>query len=179
MQVTNQYRNNIIASNSTKTINSQVITTDKKYYDTVLDIEKELSSSNTTKSETLTSIIYNKYAHDTGPDCPYSYLADEFEVINYNGVQFQCDYNKNALCLGDISNEEEVLTIPLSEGGSLKVNRNNLDELAQAIGMFSPEDVKRILDAIATDAKLKSKQTEIDSMENKTYQNISEDILTE
>lgn len=175
MQVTNQYRNNVLASNSAKNINTQVITTNKKYSDTVLDIEKESSSSNITKSGMLTSNIYNKYAHDTADTkFPYSYLADDLGVINYNGVQFKCDYEKNALCLGDISNEENVLTIPLSEGGTLKVNRNNLDELAQAIGMFSPEDVKRILDAIATDAKLKSKQTEIDSMENKTYQNISE-----
>lgn len=92
---------------------------------------------------------------------PYSALVRD-GVIDYNGVVFVCDYEKNAICLGDMSNPEDVLSIPLSEGGTLKVNRDNIDELSQAIGMFSPEDVNRILRAIAEDAQCKRKLNEIE-----------------
>jgi len=93
---------------------------------------------------------------------PYSYLADEYGVVEYNGVVFQCDYKAGALCLGDMSKESKVLTIPLSEGGCLKVNRDNIGQLAAAIGMFSPEDVNRILRAIAQDAKVRQAKQELD-----------------
>lgn len=92
---------------------------------------------------------------------PYSALAKD-GVINYNGVVFICDYEKNALCLGDMSNPDDVLSIPLSGGGVLKVNRDNIDDLSKAIGMFSPEDVNRILRAIAEDAQCKRKLNEIE-----------------
>jgi hypothetical protein len=39
--------------------------------------------------------------------------------------------------------------------------------------MFSTEDTKRILDATATDAKVKSKNKEIDDIINKTFDNIT------
>lgn len=93
---------------------------------------------------------------------PYSMMADEYGVIEYNGVIFQCDYQAGALCLGDMSNEKNVLTIPLSEGGCLKVNRNHIDQLGAAIGMFSPEDVNRILRAIAQDAKARQVRQELE-----------------
>ena len=94
-------------------------------------------------------------------DVPYGYLAKN-GVINYEGVTFVCDELRNAICLGDMSNPDEVLNIPLAEGGSLKVNRDNIGDLAKAIGMFSPEDVRRIMQAIATDAKCQQMQQEMD-----------------
>ncbi len=86
---------------------------------------------------------------------PYSYMADETGMILYNGVTFVCDDEKQQICLGDVSNPKEVLSIPLSGGGCLKVNRNNLGDLAKAIGMFSAEDIGRILRAIAKDNKVR------------------------
>lgn len=97
---------------------------------------------------------------------PYSELARD-GIIDYNGVIFVCDYKKNALCLGDMSNPDEVLSIPLSGGGTLKVNRDNIDSLSKAIGMFSPEDVNRILRAIAQDAHRQRKLLEIEDEEYK------------
>ncbi len=73
---------------------------------------------------------------------PYSHLAQN-GIIDYNGVIFLCDDKNKALCLGDItSNPKNVLTIPLSKGGVIKVNRDNLGDLAKAISMFSPEEDK-------------------------------------
>lgn len=92
---------------------------------------------------------------------PYSYLADETGMIIYNGVTFYCDEEKNSINLGDVSNPKDVITIPLSEGGCLKVNRDNIDDLARAIGMFSPEDVNRILRALSQDAKAQKALEEI------------------
>lgn len=93
---------------------------------------------------------------------PYAHMANEYGMIEYKGVIFQCDYEAGAICLGDMSNEKNVLTIPLSEGGSLKVNRDNIEQLGKAIGMFSPEDVNRILRAIAQDAKVRQVKQELD-----------------
>lgn len=96
---------------------------------------------------------------------PYGSLAKD-GVIEYNGVCFLCDERSNSICLGDTTTDpSKVLTIGLSGGGSLKVNRDNLDDLARAIGMFTPEDVNRILRAIAQDAKLQSMKNELEDME--------------
>ncbi len=97
---------------------------------------------------------------------PYSYLADENGIIEYKGAIFQCDDEKQLLTLGDVSDDSKVITIPLSSGGMLKVNRENLDELAGAIDMFSPEDINLIMRAIAQDAKLQQMQKEIDETVN-------------
>ena len=98
-------------------------------------------------------------------DVPYGYLAKN-GVIEYNGVIFVCDEIHNAICLGDMTDESNVLSIPLSEGGCLKVNRDNISDLAKAISMFSPEDIKRIMEAIATDAKCQQMQQEMDETQN-------------
>ena len=98
-------------------------------------------------------------------DVPYGYLANN-GVIEYNGVIFVCDEIHNAICLGDMTDESEVLSIPLSEGGCLKVNRDNISDLAKAISMFSPEDIRRIMEAIATDAKCQQMQQEMDETLN-------------
>lgn len=93
---------------------------------------------------------------------PYYYLADSNGKIHYNGVTFSCDTLHNVLSLGDISDSGNVLTIPLSNGGTLKVNRDNLGDLANAIGMFSPEDVERIMRAIAQDVKAEQMKLKIE-----------------
>ena len=96
---------------------------------------------------------------------PYGEMAED-GVIEYNGVVFVCDYDHNRLTLGDTSNEKDCINIPLSGGGSLLVNRNNIDALSRAIGMFSPEDVNRILRALAQDKKIQEMKKELDDMEN-------------
>lgn len=96
---------------------------------------------------------------------PYSELAED-GIVSYNGVNFQCDYERNALCLGDTSDSNQCLTIPLSAGGSLIVNRNNIGDLGSALGMFSPEDVNRILRAITQDQQVQDKINELEEDEN-------------
>lgn len=98
--------------------------------------------------------------------CPYSALAKDGQ-IEYNGVVFQCDYKTNSITLGDVtSNPKQVLNIPLKNGGHLKVNVNNLEELSHAIGMFSPEDQNAILSAIAEYNFCASKLEELEEDEN-------------
>ncbi|MDE7478388.1 MAG: hypothetical protein K2M91_10635 [Lachnospiraceae bacterium] len=110
------------------------------------------------------------------PSCPYEYLAED-GVITYNGVTFFCDTEKNAICLGDMSNKKDVLTIPLEGGGSLMVNRNNLGDLAQAISMFSPEDINRIMRAIADDNKAQEAQKEIEDDKNSIGDDADEKVF--
>lgn len=92
---------------------------------------------------------------------PYNYLAKD-GIIEYNGVVFVCDEKYKAIRLGDTSNPKNCLNIPLSGGGSLIVNRDNLDDLSKAIGMFTPEDVNLIMRAIAQDAKIQQMKHQID-----------------
>ena len=96
---------------------------------------------------------------------PYGYLAKN-GMIEYNGVIFVCDEQHNAICLGDMTNPKDVITIPLTEGGTLKVNRDNIHDLSKAISMFSPEDIRRIMEAIATDTKCRQMQQEMDETVN-------------
>lgn len=98
------------------------------------------------------------------PKVPYEHLAVD-GVINYNGVCFVCDAESNSICLGDMSDKKNVLTIALSGGGHLKVHRDNLGDLSRAVGMFSPEDLNLIMRAIAQDTKIQSMKKEIEDTE--------------
>lgn len=100
----------------------------------------------------------------TKPKVPYEHLAQD-GVIEYNGVCFVCDEDTNSICLGDMTDKKNVLTIALSGGGHLKVNRNNLGDLSRAVGMFSPEDLNLIMRAIAQDTKIQSMKKEIEDEE--------------
>lgn len=105
-------------------------------------------------------------AHLSGEDkkAPYYHLSDN-GVIVYNGVMFVCDTEHNQLHLGNTSDKDKCLTISLSGGGSLVVNRDNIDQLAKAISMFSPEDINLIMRALNIDAKAKQMLEEIEDEE--------------
>lgn len=113
----------------------------------------------------------------SAPKVPYGYLAKD-GVITYNGVQFVCDEKTNSICLGDVTDKKQVINIPLSGGGHLKVNRANLGQLSKAIGMFSPEDVNLILRAIHLDTKLQSMQKEMEDLEDSVGEQIASDNST-
>jgi hypothetical protein len=94
---------------------------------------------------------------------PYSHLADANGQIHYTGVTFTCSKRYNMLTLGCADDaKKNVLNIPLSCGGVLKVHRDFLGDLAKAIDMFSPEDVNRIMRALAQDAKIAQTEQEIE-----------------
>lgn len=103
---------------------------------------------------------------------PYGNLAKN-GVIEYKGVIFTCDEKSNSICLGDMTDSDNVITINLSGGGHLKVNRDNISQLSKAISMFSPEDINRILRALHQDAKIRSKQKEIDDLKADVGQEIA------
>ena len=105
--------------------------------------------------------------------CPYDYLSKD-GLIEYNGVTFVCDYKTNSICLGDMSNEKEVLNISLPSGGNLKVNVNNFGDLAKAAGMFSPADLNAIMRAISQYNHCTSKLNELEEEETKTTENAAE-----
>lgn len=96
---------------------------------------------------------------------PYGML-DRGGYVEYNGVHFVCDYQNNALCLGDMSEGQDIVSVPLEKGGSLKFNWDNLNELAQAIDMFSPKDINNILRAIAQHTQKKKIEAELDNEKN-------------
>lgn len=117
------------------------------------------------EQESIKRNIFMEKLNDTYKESvPYGYLEQD-GVITFNGVTFVCDEQSNSICLGDMSDSKNVLTIPLENGGSLKVNRDNIGDLSKAISMFSPEDVNRILRAIADDNKAQEELREIDDVE--------------
>lgn len=131
--------------------------------------QEALSEVNNSSSfeELLLKVTSKEFeANDTKyGNVPYGYLAQN-GVINYNGATFVCDSDNSRLCLGDVSDSSKCISIPLSNGGSLVVNRDNLEQLAGAIDMFSPEDINRIMKAISMDKKCKSEQFEIDEQKS-------------
>lgn len=127
------------------------------------DLDKKVSDKSARK-EKADRIVGDKVnGRDPGN---WAILADDNGVITYNGICFLFDSETNSLSLGDMSQKDNVLSIPLSRGGTLKVNRNNIDDLAKAIGMFSPEDINRIMRAISEDAHCRRKLNEIEDDKN-------------
>lgn len=92
---------------------------------------------------------------------PYDYLATD-GCINYNGVTFFCDTEKNQLCLGDVSDPHKCLMVSLENGGTLMVNQDCIGDLGKAITMFTPEDQKRIMYAVSMYKKAKELEQEIE-----------------
>ncbi len=125
-----------------------------------------LTSQTIYQKETGTSMnpLLDQIIKNTTNTFPYSHMADENNVIHYKGATFVGDSETNSLCLGDMSEEDNILSIPLSDGGTLKVNRDNISQLAKAIDMFAPKDINRIMKAISTDAKVQQKENEIEAM---------------
>lgn len=117
--------------------------------------------------------------HLQGEDktAPYYHLSQN-GIIEYNGVTYVCDTEHNQLHLGDTTDKENTLTIPLSGGGSLLVNRDNIDDLAKSISMFSPEDVNLIMRALAQDAKVRQMQEEMEDEECAVGEEITENSQT-
>lgn len=127
------------------------------------DLDKKVSDKSGRK-EKADRIVNDKVnGRDPGN---WAILADDNGVITYNGICFLFDSETNSLSLGDMSQKDNVLSIPLSRGGTLNVNRNNIDDLAKAIGMFSPEDINRIMRAISEDAHCRRKLNEIEDDKN-------------
>lgn len=125
-----------------------------------------LDSHTIYQKETGTSSnpLLDKIVEATTNPFPYSHMADDSNIISYKGATFVGNSENNTLCLGDMSDKNNVLSIPLSDGGTLMVNRDNIGQLAKAIDMFSPKDINRIMKAISTDAKARSKEAEIENM---------------
>lgn len=118
-------------------------------------------------------ISFGQVLENKQVDCPYSYLAKD-GVINYNGVTLVCDPQTNSICLGDMSNEKEVLTINLPSGGNLKVNINNFGDISRAAGMFTPEDLNAIMRAISQYNHCVRKQNEIEEVEANAAEKVLE-----
>lgn len=92
---------------------------------------------------------------------PYDYLATD-GCINYNGVTFFCDTEKNQISLGDVSDPHQCLIVSLENGGTLMVNQDCIGDLGRAITMFTPEDQKRIMYAVSMYKKAKELEQEIE-----------------
>lgn len=98
------------------------------------------------KKENVERTFHREF-EKAGQKCPYQNMAKD-GIIEYNGVVFVCDFKRNAICLGDMSDPKQVLNISLPSGGSLKVNVNNLGDISGAAGMFTPEDLNAVMRAI-------------------------------
>ena len=110
------------------------------------------------------STSFSKIFGDTQLKCPYSHLAKD-GLIEYNGVVFVCDYKRNSICLGDVSDPS---------GGNLKVNVDNLGDLSKAAGMFTPADLNAIMRAIAQYNHCTKKLNELDEEEIETVENVTD-----
>ena len=114
---------------------------------------------------------------------PYEDLAVD-GIISYNGTTFVCDREKNQLRLGDTSDKSRCLNIPLSGGGNLIVNKDNLEDLSNAIGMFNPKDQYLIMRALMEYKKIQEIKGEIEESDSimiggETYTQKEWDLMVE
>jgi hypothetical protein len=109
--------------------------------------------------------------------CPYSFLAKD-GIIDYKGVIFGCDYQQNAITLGNMYEKEKVLKIYLPSGGALHVNIDNLGQLSKAASMFTPEDLNAIMRAIHEYNHCTRKRHEIDELKSKPIEDTAEESET-
>ncbi|BCJ95337.1 hypothetical protein acsn021_29060 [Anaerocolumna cellulosilytica] len=178
MEVINSFSRNISEYSKNASYFNQRVKTEenaKLSVSKAADIESQNTDKNTANNNGISA--HKKFLEDfisASHKAPYGELADNFGQINYNGVTFQCDFERNTISLGDMSDETKILTIPLSGGGRLKVNVNNIDDLAKTIDMFNANDRKRIMDALAVYAKLQSKKYEIEEEQNNLFQKLVE-----
>ena len=140
--------------------------TDTEEDENVVESEEEQVSEDRSEAEKIYQAVTSGKPNPIAdlrdvPKVPYGHLAKD-GVIIYNGVCFVCDEETNSICLGDMTDKENVLNIPLSGGGHLKVNRNSIGLLSKAASMFTPEDLNLIMRAISQDTKLQSIQKEIE-----------------
>lgn len=105
---------------------------------------------------------------------PYDNMSQDGLTITYNGVTFSCSKTDHTISLGDTSNPKNVIRIPLSKGGTLLVNKNNIADLGRAITMFSTEDIGIILRTIAEFQKAASLEYEMEEDEMNTMERITE-----
>lgn len=96
----------------------------------------------------------------------YFKMANGRNEIKYKGVTFVCDRATNELKLGNCSDPNKCIRVALAGGGTLVVNRNNIDDIARAIGMFSPEDKANIMRAIQNDRIAQKALSEIEKTED-------------
>ncbi len=109
--------------------------------------------------------------------CQYFDMAKD-GIIEYNGVIFGCDTDKNRITLGDVSDAKQCISVPLENGGCFVFNRDQLNSVSRAISMFSPEDINRILRAIATDSKCVKDINELEDEKNSIGEAQSKDNAT-
>lgn len=86
-------------------------------------------------------------------------------TATHNGVSIGFDSERHQMNIGDTSNKGNVISVNLSNGWVLNFNRDNIDDVSKILDLFSPEDVRRIMEAITTDNMAKSMEKEIDDTE--------------
>lgn len=133
-----------------------------------MSIHQHYNVSDLKTSDTYTSNLQNtaNVAYDKSPvnyvrPGDYFSKANENGIIAYNGVNIVCDPDKSALCIGDVTEGQDVFSVNLCGGLKLKVNRKNMDDIPRVIGMFTPEDQKRIVNAILADKQLQKVKNEM------------------
>ncbi|MBQ9989517.1 MAG: hypothetical protein IJP31_01030 [Lachnospiraceae bacterium] len=111
-----------------------------------------------------------RFAGALGSKNTYFKYADELGVISYKSATFYCDTETDTLKLGDCSNPANCIQIALTDGGYLMVNRDNIDQLLDAITFFSPADQALILRAIQQERMKKSNLTQMEREKDKVLE---------
>ena len=104
-------------------------------------------------------------------------IARLFEDLT--SIILQCDFDNNRLILGDCSNLDNCIRVPLSGGGEFVFNRDQLSNISKIISMFSPEDQNRIMRAISLDKQCRKQLKEIEDTVTESVENVSENRDTD
>lgn len=86
-------------------------------------------------------------------------------TATHNGVSILFDTEKKQMNIGDTSHRGNVISVNLSNGWVLNFNRDNIDDVSKILDLFSPEDIRRIMEAITKDKMAQTMEQEIDDTE--------------
>lgn len=140
----------------------------------VINARKQNADNKSIEGTAFEKIIANRKK-----ECPYEYLSHN-GVINYNGVTFVCDTKHNKISLGDVETDKsKVINVALPSGGNFVFNVDNVDDIAKAASMFTPEDLNAIMKAVMMYKHCQEKMQELEDEENSDPEENAMDVTPE
>lgn len=120
-----------------------------------------ISSNQKTTSELVEEIESAKFGSIHSIDDVIESAKRGNGIVEYNDVTITVNNDFKTISIGDVR-RGDVLTVPLTNGYRFSFNMNNLNDVRSCLSLFQPEDVRRILQAIAEFNYKKKKEAEIE-----------------
>lgn len=121
--------------------------------------EKELEEARLNDYEKYTQMVNQRAGENANTfDQVVQLVKNGQNTTAYQNVSVNTDDKK--MSIGGM--QGHIITVGLSNGWALEFSREDIDQVAGMIDIFSPEDVRRIMEAITKDSMVQSTQDEME-----------------